>query len=1150
MSTQRLSSNERTGIKEHFEPFDLTVHLGPDGIPWLSAVSRAGSVHGVPREVLPLADLLDLVYDYADAVQFAEPLPDSALSHTLRELVFGDPMVLQLFQATRGVAADWGRQLLFRILASPHLAVLPWELLPDPTGVDSNNSSRYLATSADTHLVRVARGRTYPVRTELLEAPLNLLIVLSSPTPQDESEDWLAFDIFEVKRALLAELTPLVQARMLHIDVVDRPTLDNLRRQIGAQPRGYHLLHYVGHAQPDRLILEDRAGRREDLTSSQFVEILRLCPDLRLAVFAGCETARPATDPSSLAPNKAVGWRDLLSLADYCVQEACPTVIGMQAVLPFSTERVFTRFFYQALANGYSTAESLRLARGAIQSDKRPGEDLLDWSVPALFVGSGEPGALVPRSSAAAVLTAPVRSDLKLGLRQGNERFFARELPLRQAVHVMSGLAPERVLVVTGTAGAGKTSLVDRAMEELDPSDTKVLYVHFDRLSPEIATACRMLDAGKMPDFSTIAALTADHALERMCRLTAERLRLAGGTPRPRDEAWTIGEWWERLVEDLVQHRFVLAIDDVGLLDRAQRALLVTLVGLWLLRHLDTGDKKAKKKSKTGPKKLRLEEMPQLLIQLEDSLEQDEDLPESPQALPAISKELMRYLDGLPRLAADSPQVLHDFLEGLLVKLSYKAGLSELKKAMQDMRRDDSRNVMAALNALDAVRRSLGASFTNLADRRSPARIVITASDKLKLFLDVPDELVFEIRLAQLTWSEHWRWIRRNLPGLVSYGEEYLSRLWLRLGTQLDRWEELERRVLHERGKAVNLAELAAQIAPRRPTRPADGAVLNARRGERPLRIAVAGPHLAGPQALAEAMTRLAIEHGIGGRVVLGSDEGGALASVIDEPTPFDDTGQATMVMILKWLQRVFSKQPDIILLDYGSRRRIPQSPEASPEAINKSLQTGPEHDFLRSAPHGSLLIAAGGNRTDGEPPNMVTVPAAYAEVLAVGPLDDAGKLRPYAEWHPQLIKPDLFMTDNLAATALARALKPQMFRPAGDSVWGSSFSALHAVTAAALVWSILPELSPRAVRRLLAKASTPIPGAEPARGLNMKDAVALARAKVVDRTLKTGPASLQTLSAITGLDVQVLSATLHSLIDQGRVVRLTSGRLERFQLL
>ena len=251
MSVDQPEGSEPVANSSRFEPFELTVNLGPDYVPWLSAASGAGFVHGIPRRsatLPPLSELLDHIVDYTAAIQFAERQPAPELSRILGELVFGDPLVLQLFQATRGVAADRGRQVLFRILAAPHLAGLPWELLPDPASAQGGGQ-RYLALTPNTHLVRLARGRTYAARATLLKAPLNLLLVLSSPTPRSVEEDEQSFDIFQVKHALLAELAPLVNDGMLHVDVVDRPTPENLRRQIGQQRRGYHLFHYVGHAE-------------------------------------------------------------------------------------------------------------------------------------------------------------------------------------------------------------------------------------------------------------------------------------------------------------------------------------------------------------------------------------------------------------------------------------------------------------------------------------------------------------------------------------------------------------------------------------------------------------------------------------------------------------------------------------------------------------------------------------------------------------------------------------------------------------------------------------------------------------------------------------------------------------------------------------
>jgi subtilisin family serine protease len=275
-------------------------------------------------------------------------------------------------------------------------------------------------------------------------------------------------------------------------------------------------------------------------------------------------------------------------------------------------------------------------------------------------------------------------------------------------------------------------------------------------------------------------------------------------------------------------------------------------------------------------------------------------------------------------------------------------------------------------------------------------------------------------------------------------------------------------------------------------------------------------------------MTRLAIEQGVSGRVTPGdAGESGRLATLIDEPSPFAGMSGANLSTLLIWLNRVRARQPDIILLDYGTRGEIDEHPH---RIMLQSLSTR------------SLLIAAAGNK-----PKQVIVPGAYPEVLAVGALDKTGIVPSYSGWNPKLRKPELFMLDDLASTPLSLAIKAEMFTEGG--LRGSSFSALHAVAAAALVWSILPELSPRGIRALLLEACRPLSGPPGRQALTVSDAVELARRRVVERTLRAGPCSMETLSAITGLDLRVLAGTIRSLIAQQRVFKLTSGRLERFQL-
>ena len=119
---------------------------------------------------------------------------------------------------------------------------------------------------------------------------------------------------------------------------------------------------------------------------------------------------------------------------------------------------------------------------------------------------------------------------------------------------------------------------------------------------------------------------------------------------------------------------------------------------------------------------------------------------------------------------------------------------------------------------------------------------------------------------------------------------------------------------------------------------------------------------------------------------------------------------------------------------------------------------------MLRSLSNCSLLIAAAGYEPKG---------GGCARSLS----GSAGGRRARQDgnravrfrMNPKLGKPELFMLDDLASTPLSLAIKAEVFKE--RRLRGSSFSALHAVAAAALVWSILPELSPRGIRALLLEA-------------------------------------------------------------------------------
>ena len=274
-----------------------------------------------------------------------------------------------------------------------------------------------------------------------------------------------------------------------------------------------------GHGLPGRLLLEDSSGRARETQAAQFNSVLQSCPDLRLIFFAGCETAQ--TPDESSTP-----WPAAMSLADMSVRDVCQVVVGMQAVLPFRTERLFCRFFYQALSSGRTIADAMTVARAAVADEPQAWTSLLDWAVPSVFVGGDTPGRLVDPDAPKRPVASGRREELKLDLREGDREFFARHVALRETIDYLAGRRPHRLLWVTGEAGVGKTRLVGRALEDVSEQHIElVLYVPLDRLLGE-----------------------AD-PVRSMCELVAELLTRKDGKARDQNRAVRGAVWWERLIE-------------------------------------------------------------------------------------------------------------------------------------------------------------------------------------------------------------------------------------------------------------------------------------------------------------------------------------------------------------------------------------------------------------------------------------------------------------------------------------------------------------------------------------------------------------------------------------------------------------------------
>ena len=696
-----------------------------------------------------------------------------------------------------------------------------------------------------------------------MEPPLNLLVVLSSPMGERPGDDTLTFDIYEAKRNLLGELMTLQDGGWLNIDVEDRPTMDNLRRRIGSKRRGYHLLHYLGHAEPDLLLLEDQRGRRRDVNGAHLVDWLRSCPDLRLVTFAGCETARPGGDPSLSSASS--DWQQLLSLAERAAQGSSPVVLGMQAVLPFRTEWLLTRSLYQALASGNTIVDALRLAREAVRSDESrtpdrpraagrgarsrgrhpaPQTDRLGHprAVPEQRQAGTSPrsGGLAPHPSPEPQQRGQARPAA------GRGRAHRAGPALRQAVEVLSGRTQERVLLISGTGGIRSSELLDRALDEIDGDVSDILSVPYKGLNDEAEAGPYFVEHDGEPSPPIIVRAN-------LCAAISQLLERSDHRSRERNPTWTLPVWWRWLAEDLAGRRAVVAIDGLNALALTSGPLR-TLARAWLGTTFPSARLKMR------------------VISVESSRTWSSSSTTARST--SRSRSGRRCWRSTTPSSAASPrtspsptilwpaEILAEEAEELLNQRSHREwgqveGAAEGSAALPaggdaggDL--DPSRE---ELRAIRAATEAVGDMLTRLVRRSRTCRVALVVDEIPPGLLRDIDHLVFPMRLGEITWPEMWRWIHRTLPGLAQFGQDRLQAVWRKyLGSEVERWEELERRVSGgavaggftspgddvegvespESGLELLALQIATRRVPPRPTREAPSDPGSKRRRDRP----------------------------------------------------------------------------------------------------------------------------------------------------------------------------------------------------------------------------------------------------------------------------------------------------------------------------
>jgi hypothetical protein len=246
-------------------------------------------------------------------------------------------------------AQQVGMRLRLRLGDVPELAELPWEFLYDP------RNNRFLAQSRRTPLVRYLDLPNPPLPLSV-EGPLRLLVLISNP----DSSDYLPLN-GEGEWGMLTGALARQQAEGRVIIERLPANMVMLRQRLRQQE--FHVVHFIGHGRyradwgAGVLVMEDRAGRPQEVTGEELGGLLNEYDQTRMAVLNACEGARSDTnDPFA-------------GVAQSLIQQGLTAVVAMQFEITDDAAVIFAREFYGATADGYPVEAAL--ARPAGRSGMR-----------------------------------------------------------------------------------------------------------------------------------------------------------------------------------------------------------------------------------------------------------------------------------------------------------------------------------------------------------------------------------------------------------------------------------------------------------------------------------------------------------------------------------------------------------------------------------------------------------------------------------------------------------------------------------------------------------------------------------------------------------------------------------------------------------
>jgi hypothetical protein len=259
---------------------------------------------------------------------------------------------------------------------------LPWELLllPLTHGPHTDQGEGFLLLNADITLTRQLHGAGRNTEPEL-PRPFTCQVIAAAPA------DGQPIDLESTQAAIAAGLM-LEDAEADWYAGTD--TLGTLQEYLwNKNPDILHLLCHgeqsdTGRGLRSDLLFVHRDGYIQRINAFDLAPLMTLAPNLQIVILQACYAGLVNTPPPETAERERLS---IESIALTLVRHGLPAVVAMQGEVRQDAADAFVRTLYAALRQGRSLDKAVAAGRIAM----RAVGGIVDWSLPVLYQGSGQP---------------------------------------------------------------------------------------------------------------------------------------------------------------------------------------------------------------------------------------------------------------------------------------------------------------------------------------------------------------------------------------------------------------------------------------------------------------------------------------------------------------------------------------------------------------------------------------------------------------------------------------------------------------------------------------------------------------------------------------------------------------------------------------